>query len=199
MISCLLMLQFTGNNNYKQSPLHPIPSHRRVPLIVAPWNVAPRSVARHGAHQGSVAPSASVRGANISEGSMMTTRCLVPRSTCVTTACVRTLRWSVSRGDVLLPCVTTPSRQSAVYSAQVRAIIIIIIIIISCRLLWEGGISWLQRSRSWASLTTSSYLIPVHSLIFVTHCVLGPPLVISPCGPSNISLWIVLCLIVWPK
>ena len=46
----------------------------------------------------------------------------------------------------------------------------------------------LHCSRSWASFTRSSYRIPVHSVIFVIHSVLGLPLLVSPySGRSNIS------------
>ena len=55
----------------------------------------------------------------------------------------------------------------------------------------------LHCSRSPASLTRSSYLIPVNKLLFVIHCVLGLPLVIVPSsGPSNISPQILVPLII---
>ena len=55
----------------------------------------------------------------------------------------------------------------------------------------------LHCSRSWASLTSR---IPVHSVIFVIHSVLGLPLItFSSSGPSNNSLWMLLRLIMWPK
>ena len=62
------------------------------------------------------------------------------------------------------------------------------------------GVMTLHWSRSWASLTRSSYLIPVYSVMFVIHSVLGLPLLnFTSSGPSHIRLWLLLRLIMWPK